>query len=276
MGNALIAMVVAEECLTQRNLRFAAARREIERLEHAWGGEPSKPERVHVLDVPHSAVWEPEREPLDLDWHKDPKKRRLQMARNRRSLERFLNRALEGLDGMVRSGWWILGKARVRVAEMHGVPPGLTMAQTALRGGQKRRPKRAEPEREQPEPVVRCVTLWGLDQKGKRVRSATLVALIDPNTLESVIDTATAHVVGGYTAGSKRRRFMGAEIKVLGVPACGLLRRPVVVSDALLKRADGVAQMILGHDHIGRTPLASLPPPGKAMASASLRKRGPR
>jgi hypothetical protein len=83
----------------------------------------TKAEPFFILHVPRSAVWDPAREPRDLNWHEDPKRRREQTAENRRSLESFLNRALAQLDGMVRSGWWILERARVRVTEMCAVPP---------------------------------------------------------------------------------------------------------------------------------------------------------
>jgi hypothetical protein len=32
-------------------------------------------------------------------------------------LQAFINERLAKLDGMLRTGWWVMGKARVRVVE---------------------------------------------------------------------------------------------------------------------------------------------------------------
>ena len=263
MGYALIVMAVAEECIPH-TAHYGPT-----------GAVIDAPKRF-TLEVPRSAVWEPEPEPSDPNWHKDSERQREQTEKNRRSLERFLNNALSDLDGMVRSGWWILGMARVFVSEMRGVPPGSALASTASQEGRKRRPRRPEPsETPEPEPsetptyAMRRMTIWGLDQKGKRVRSVKVCGFINPNQRASVIDTATARAIGGCVVkkgasiNGRRCDVMHTEIKVHDVPEMestpsrGRLRGPLVVSDTILKRSRGMVQLVLGIDHIGRTPLAS-------------------
>jgi hypothetical protein len=85
------------------------------------------------LPVPLSAVWRPVDEPVG-EWYADVGRRRRQTLRNRRSLEAFVGRNLTQLSRMVRTGWWILDRVRMKVEEFRSVPPGPDdMVSTATR-----------------------------------------------------------------------------------------------------------------------------------------------
>src|SRR5258706_13489648 len=70
------------------------------------------PEAFFVLEVPHSAIWQPPDEPGGASgWHWKPAVLRAHRAKVRRSLESFLNDKLSELDEMVRTGWFIIKRA---------------------------------------------------------------------------------------------------------------------------------------------------------------------
>lgn len=84
------------------------------------------PNAFYLVEVRDQDVWEnlPE-EPwrqLGLDWHKKKGERKKHSDVVRKSLEDFINRQLAGLYRRVRTGWWVLGRVRVRVAECRPVP----------------------------------------------------------------------------------------------------------------------------------------------------------
>jgi hypothetical protein len=62
-------------------------------------------------------TWAPPREPSEPGWHRDLELRKAHNEAVRQSLERFLNDRLAELDGMVRTGRWILQRARIRVVD---------------------------------------------------------------------------------------------------------------------------------------------------------------
>ena len=97
---------------------------------------------------------------------------------------------------------------------------------------------------------LRRVRVWGLDEKGKRVTSITVDAVLDPHQLGTVIDTTTAQAIGGFTikAGVRiDRQHFDIMTTEIDVPGCAPIRTPVVVSDSLAKRAGG-AGMVVGRD----------------------------
>jgi hypothetical protein len=155
MGNALVVMVVPEEMLPTQALCTRDPKTGKPRKVHPdgsgwipaakWAALLRKhPDAFWPLDVPRTAVWQLPVEPRASRqrWYDDPKL----VAKHRRavheSLEAFVNEHLAQLDGMVRTGWWIVRQARVRVASMEGVPPKQDMkgdraeqAARLLRGG---------------------------------------------------------------------------------------------------------------------------------------------
>ena len=81
--------------------------------------------RASGLTPPAEAVWRPPAKPWRehrLECHKDPVLRRAHLKAVRESLATFLNGHLARLNHMVRTGWFVLGKVRVRVAECRPVP----------------------------------------------------------------------------------------------------------------------------------------------------------
>jgi hypothetical protein len=106
MGNALVMMIIPEEALPSATSR------------------PSARYLEDLATQVAASVWEPPEEPRALGWHRDPELRREHNERVRQSLEAFCNERLAQLDGMVRTGWWILGRARVRVVEFEDVSDG--------------------------------------------------------------------------------------------------------------------------------------------------------
>ena len=112
MGDALVVMTVPEE---------------------AWMvpmGEKTTAEDRHgrrtiSLAIEAGDVWEPPLEPTEqygFNWHEHPEARRAHREAVRQSLEAFLNEHLARLYHMLRTGWWVLGKVRVRVVECRPVP----------------------------------------------------------------------------------------------------------------------------------------------------------
>src|SRR5690348_15791411 len=74
------------------------------------------PDAFFVWRVPYSALWQPPIEPYEKYggyWFKQPARYRAHSEAVKRSLRAFLNRNLERLDQMMRTGYWVLAKARV-------------------------------------------------------------------------------------------------------------------------------------------------------------------
>lgn len=137
MGNALICFVVPEEMLGLQSLHIHDPKTgkpvplETERF-GAWiPGRLRRqtiekhPEAFFMLPVPYTAVWQLPEEPWrekGVNWHWRPAVLGSHRKRVRASLEDFLNRKLRSLDEMVRSGWFIIKRARVKVSELREVP----------------------------------------------------------------------------------------------------------------------------------------------------------
>ncbi|MBK8999582.1 MAG: hypothetical protein IPM35_28000 [Myxococcales bacterium] len=131
MGNSLIAMSIRNESLMHEALcvrrqgkvvrlaeaGIASSDRERVRREH--------PDAFWVVEVPITAVWDGIDEPRgDSRWYRDPEKLAAHRERVRLSLETFVNGALEGLDEMLRTGWFIIRRARATITELVEVPDG--------------------------------------------------------------------------------------------------------------------------------------------------------
>jgi hypothetical protein len=115
MGDALVVMTVPEE---------------------AWIGcerdlAPNSPQATQrrrgtvSWRIEAGEVWAPPPEPTDqygLRWYEHPEARRAHRKAVQQSLEAFLNERLAKLYHMLRTGWWVLGKARVRVVDCRPVP----------------------------------------------------------------------------------------------------------------------------------------------------------
>lgn len=132
MGNALVMFTTPTEAVGARR---RASDPPGTPPDHWLAGRKRKSERTaeepdayyDVLPVPPvtDCVWAPPAEPWKthgLDWHQDPQVRREHLHAVQESLETFLNRHLARLNGMVRTGWFVLGKLRVRVVECRPVP----------------------------------------------------------------------------------------------------------------------------------------------------------
>lgn len=130
MGNALIVLVVPEENLTLTGLRERnpetgtlepLPKDETFRCGSYEAAVQAHPRAFWTMEVRASDVWflpeEPHRE-HGRDWHFDPKLLAAHVEKVRGSLESFLNGRLEQLDDMVRSGWFIIQRVRVRVSEL--------------------------------------------------------------------------------------------------------------------------------------------------------------
>lgn len=136
MGSALVMVTVPEELLGEVVLCCYDKRGNVVPLEDKRGrlfvhGKKRRraleenPNAFLMLPVPPSAIWQPPPEPWQehgSDWHFDPALLAAQNAKVKQSLEVFLNGNLQRLDHMVRTGWWILRKARVRVSTLEEVP----------------------------------------------------------------------------------------------------------------------------------------------------------
>jgi hypothetical protein len=86
--------------------------------------EEAQPERLFADVLGKGATWKPPVEPWrehGTDWHKDKKLLKAHTEAVRKSLEDFLNGKLAELDFMLRTGWFVLGKTRVRVVECEPV-----------------------------------------------------------------------------------------------------------------------------------------------------------
>lgn len=123
MGNSLIAMAIRNESLMHEALRirrngevvrlaetgFDSSDRERVRREH--------PEAFWIVEVPITAVWDGIDEPPGRSWYRDPGRLAAHRERVRVSLETFVNGELEGLDEMLRTGWFIIRRARATITE---------------------------------------------------------------------------------------------------------------------------------------------------------------
>ena len=94
-------------------------------------------------------VWEPPSEPTvehGSRWFENPRARRAHRKAVQESLEEFLNERMSRLYHMVRTGWWVLGKVRVRVVECRSVPEReMRQLARSLRGrpgGDRARPRK--------------------------------------------------------------------------------------------------------------------------------------
>lgn len=117
MGSALIMMTVPEEALAQVHEGVKPIPG-INWLGQFVRGE--KPEPYYLFKVPVSAVWRLPEEPRAVTVDRCAAAVRAHRAAVERSLERFVNGKLRQLDGMVRTGWWILSAARVKVTRLIG------------------------------------------------------------------------------------------------------------------------------------------------------------
>ncbi len=127
MGNSLIAMAIRNESLMHEALRIRRDGRPVSLAEA--GIASSDRERVRhafwVVEVPIGAVWDGIDEPPGgSGWYRDREKLAAHRERVRVSLECFVNGALEGLDEMLRSGWFIVRRARATITEFVEVPDG--------------------------------------------------------------------------------------------------------------------------------------------------------
>jgi len=115
MGDALVVMTVPEEAwmapMGEKAQKSTADDRHRRRT-ISWAIEAGD-------------VWEPPPEPTEqhgFNWYENPEARRAHREAVRQSLEEFLNEHLAHLYHMLRTGWWVLGKVRVRVVECRPVP----------------------------------------------------------------------------------------------------------------------------------------------------------
>lgn len=131
MGNSLIAMSIRNEDLMHEALRIRRDGKPVPLAE--LGIDSSDRERVRrehpeafwIVEVPIGAVWDGIDEPPGGSrWYRDPEKLAAHRERVRLSLEGFVNGALEGLDDMLRTGWFIVRRARATITELVEVPDG--------------------------------------------------------------------------------------------------------------------------------------------------------
>lgn len=135
MGSAFIVTTVSNELIGLSPLRiWDPESDESVPIEKPYGRGPwmplrerealvrAHPDAFWMMPIPYSAVWRPPNEPDDLNWHWQPDARDEHRERVRRSLEAFLNAGLARLDRMVRSGWFIIERARATVTEFADVP----------------------------------------------------------------------------------------------------------------------------------------------------------
>jgi|ERR1700682_2322622 len=138
MGDALIVTTVSEESLALGDLYDWNDKPERVRLSDLYSPEKWRrlrrksaellrrhPNAHHVVEVRPADVWDPPEEPWrtkGLNWHDKKGYRKQHCDAVRKSLETFINGHLDGLYHMVRTGWWVLGKVRVRVVECRPVP----------------------------------------------------------------------------------------------------------------------------------------------------------
>lgn len=125
MGDALVVHTIPEEMLIWPQLQRELRRRQ----EHSGSGRKRKrvpapnfqKQAMSELRIPEGGIWEPPAEPDGHEWWRSAALRHRHAEAVRRSLEAFLNGHLAGLNHMLRTGWWVLGKVRVRVVECRPV-----------------------------------------------------------------------------------------------------------------------------------------------------------
>lgn len=151
MGNELIMAAVPSESVGGYVWLRAKNRAERKAAREARQRDEYQPFSLRMSE----SLWRPPEEPWrehGLDWHKDPKVRRAHLKAVRESLEAFLNGHLAQLDGMLRTGWFILGKVRMRIVECRDIgergvegrprkPRKRAKKKVAARPGAKRRRK---------------------------------------------------------------------------------------------------------------------------------------
>src|SRR5205823_5988369 len=77
------------------------------------------------IPVQSADLWRGVPEPSErygFEWYKNARARRGHQRAMRKSLETFLNERLARLYQMLRTGWWVVGKVRVRVVVFSPVP----------------------------------------------------------------------------------------------------------------------------------------------------------
>ena len=77
-------------------------------------------DRVKVT-ITRDDVWQLPAEPRPLNWHESATKRQEHAMAVANSLEEFLNKRLDRLHRMVRTGWWILDRVKVSACFIKGV-----------------------------------------------------------------------------------------------------------------------------------------------------------
>lgn len=81
------------------------------------------PGAIYLMPLSIECVWDqPSERNLNLGSPKATARRAAHADACRKSLQTFLNVKLTRLDQMVRTGWWILAKARVRVSVFESMP----------------------------------------------------------------------------------------------------------------------------------------------------------
>lgn len=135
MSNELIVYVVPSECLSVDHLYdvdpktdepyrirdrytmdefFRLKRNRAELLRRHPGA-------FYPLSVPATSVWHPPKEPAYIHARAAVQQRHERAVA--KSLVLFLNRHLARLDGMARTGAWVLGRGRVVVSDLRGTSP---------------------------------------------------------------------------------------------------------------------------------------------------------
>jgi hypothetical protein len=130
MGSALVMMTVPEELIGFSTLHYRdenGNEMSLDATSHKKRERAFRkhPEAYWMLRVPYSAVWQPPAEPWEKyghDWHWTAALLTAHRREVRRSLEAFMNGKLAQLDRMVRTGWWILKEARVRISSLKEIP----------------------------------------------------------------------------------------------------------------------------------------------------------
>lgn len=132
MGSALVMTTVSEESIGLLGLKIQdpdhydkTIEIDVRRAGDIWVDRMAREEALKKhprafwdMHVPYKAVWQPPEEPSGRDainWHWDRKQLAKHREVVRKSLEDFLNAKLAQLDQMVRTGWFIVGRARVKV-----------------------------------------------------------------------------------------------------------------------------------------------------------------
>lgn len=130
MGNELIITTVPSESLMQERLYVPGKDGQPVRLadlypdRNEWFRVRSElrerhPDAFYMVPVPLSAVWDPPGEPYKAKGAKWIPAHRRAMTK---SLLNFLNKQLAGLDQMLRTGSFVIERARVRAVSIKPIP----------------------------------------------------------------------------------------------------------------------------------------------------------